>query len=225
MRQCTEEMFLKDVAEHTMQVLHDDGVHRCLRFSKKGSSTAWFDVVTWPGFLAYTGDMGSFVFTRLEDMFEFFRGPESGPLRINPSYWGEKLEAVDSHTHHPGYKEYSEERLRENIEDHVARLIDEHEGPYDADEEEISASKKSFEKELRFSVESDVLRFLDDGEDRAREALRDFECTIEDKTYTFQDSWEWDCREFTFRYLWCCYALVWAIRQYDTQKQTGVASE
>ena len=28
-----------------------------------------FDIVTWPGYLCYSGDMGCFVFTRLPDMF------------------------------------------------------------------------------------------------------------------------------------------------------------
>ena len=218
MREVTEEMFLKDVGSHTMEVLLDNGVHRCLRFRDNGSSVNWFDVVTWPGFLAYTGDMGSFVFTRLEDMFEFFRGPDSGLLKINLSYWSEKLEAVDSHTYHPGAKEYSEDRLRERIEEHIIEWVDDHDGPYDADEVEIASSKKALETELRFAVEGDVLRYLDDGEDRAREAVRDFECTIAEKTYTFQDSWEWDCREYTGRFIWCCYALVWAIRQYDAAK-------
>jgi hypothetical protein len=45
-----------------------------------------FDILTWSGHLCYTGDMGTYVFARIEDMFDFFRG-----RRINPQYWGEKV--------------------------------------------------------------------------------------------------------------------------------------
>lgn len=72
----TVERFLQDVADHKMTVVMDNGVYRHLRFANSDSKLAfnqWFDIVTWPGFLAYSGDMGCFVFSRLKDMFEFFR--------------------------------------------------------------------------------------------------------------------------------------------------------
>ena len=34
----------------------------------------------------------------------------------------------------------------------------------------------------------------------------------------FYDFWETDLEEYTFRYLWCLYAIVWGITQYDKQK-------
>ena len=70
---CPEAIFLRDVAEHEMIVVRDDGVHRHIRFKKPGTSCMHFDLITWPGYLCYTGDMGTYVFSRLTDMFEFFR--------------------------------------------------------------------------------------------------------------------------------------------------------
>ena len=67
-----KDVFLKDVAHHSMVVVRDDGVHRHLIFSNNGSFIYRFEIITWPGYLAYVGDMGSFVFTRIEDMFSFF---------------------------------------------------------------------------------------------------------------------------------------------------------
>lgn len=205
MRACTEEMFLKDVASHEMNVLLDNGIHRCLRFKQPGSSNMWFDVVTWPGFLAYTGDMGSFVFTRLEDMFQFFRSRD-GKLAINLSYWSEKLEAVDSHCHTPGHKQYSEEKLKGLIDEHVSGWIDDNE------------LSKDDATTLRLAVKEDVLRYLDDSEGDSINAVRNFSCEIDGHKFEFQDSWEWDCREYTFRFIWCCYAIVWAINKYDDSK-------
>ena len=86
-------IFLRDTAEHRVEILHDDGVYRLLRCRKPKTMAYGFDIVTWPGHLAISGDMGSGLFARLPDMFEFFRQPDDGPLRINPDYWHEKLEA------------------------------------------------------------------------------------------------------------------------------------
>lgn len=53
-------------------------------------------------YLCYTGDMGTYVFQRLTDMFEFFRTDREykkrngGKLAVNLSYWGEKLQATPS---------------------------------------------------------------------------------------------------------------------------------
>src|ERR1035438_10338294 len=67
------ESFLADVAEHAMAVMQDNGVYRHLRFRKPGSSNMWFDLITWPGSLVISGDMGTWAFSRVEDMFAFFR--------------------------------------------------------------------------------------------------------------------------------------------------------
>lgn len=87
-----QERFQADTAKHAMTVLHDDGLYRHLRFRRPDTSIYWFDVITWPGNLTIRGDMGTFVFTRLDDMFEFFRSGTG----INPGYWGEKVTAGET---------------------------------------------------------------------------------------------------------------------------------
>jgi hypothetical protein len=98
-----ESEFLNDVASHRMIVIRNDGVNRHIRFKRPQSGTFWLDLITWPGTLCIDGDMGTYVFRRLEDMFEFFRtdrtcGEKDGrTLFINPGYWGEKLQSVPIH--------------------------------------------------------------------------------------------------------------------------------
>lgn len=92
---CSIERFSKDTATHEMTVLRDDGVYRHLRFKGPGSSAYCFDLVTWTGHLAITGDMGANMFCRLDDMFEFFRTDRlHGGHTINPGYWSEKLQCA-----------------------------------------------------------------------------------------------------------------------------------
>jgi hypothetical protein len=195
-----EEQFLNDVSNHVMTIVRDDGVHRHLHFAKPGSGDMHFDIVTYPGYLVYSGDMGCYVFSRLRDMFEFFRTrPRDEPERlfINLSYWAEKLEATDKPD---GHLEYSADLLRER----VTEILD-----------DIEA-----DQELRDEVEEYVLAYADDGEVRARDALDQFE---HNGRRVFTDTWEWDLTEYTFRFVWCCYALAWAIKQYDAVKAKAVA--
>ena len=107
--------FLKDVKSHTMSVEMDNGVHRSLKFSRDNSSTYYFRINTWPGHLCISGDMGTYVFARLPDMFEFFRGDE---LRINEGYWAEKLQSISCFGSKEGrVKEYDEDATIANIKE------------------------------------------------------------------------------------------------------------
>lgn len=81
---------LIDTAHHRLEILRDDGVYRHLRMQQPGTSFYYYDIITWPGYLTVTGDMGTWTFSRTRDMFRFF-GAWDG--QINTGYWSEKLEA------------------------------------------------------------------------------------------------------------------------------------
>lgn len=215
MREITEEVFLKDVANHAMTVLKDAKIYRHLRFANRDqhSWNQWFEIVTWPGTLAYNGDMGTFVFSRLEDMFEFFRvrpADEKTQLHINLGYWAEKLQAVDRDHRNNSEMAYSEDIFKERVEEHIAEWIDE----YGLTDDE--------QKELRSVIADDVLSPAQDGEHAAHEALRNFVCEINGHRFEFSDTWEWNLREYTLRFVWCCYAIAWGINQYDAAKSEPV---
>lgn len=86
-----------------MEILHDDGLYRHLRFKAPGTWIYGYDLVTWPGYLAINGDLVSgYTFSRLPDMLRFFA---SGP-DINPEYWSEK---ITNHAARAATREYEEE--------------------------------------------------------------------------------------------------------------------
>jgi hypothetical protein len=184
----SKEQFLKDVAEHQMQILHYDGVRRHIRFKRPGTGCYYFDLVTWPGALCYTGDMGTYVFSRLEDMFEFFRVDRRNGVEINPSYWAEKCISIDR----SGLTEFSPDRLHERVSEWL-------------DEAEAS-------QDLRDDVACSVLSA--ESLEEAHRKLYEFE----HDGISFQDSWEWDLTRWTFRFIWCCRALAWGIEQFDKQQ-------
>lgn len=203
--ECTEELFLRDVALHQMTVIRDDGANRHIRFKKPDSSDMYFDLITWPGSLCYTGDMGTFVFQRLEDMFQFFRTdrdhgqPEKGKtLFINTGYWGEKCVAVDSVG---GIRKYSPDLFREVIQE------------WQAEQEDLNEKEKAA---LAITVEGDLLDYADEGEEMVRSQVDGFGFICDDGSrLTITDFWEHTLTAKTFRFVWCCYALAWGIKVYD----------
>ena len=194
------DQFTADIAGHQMQVIRDDGVHRHLRFKRANTMCMHFDLLTWPGYLCYTGDMGTYVFRRLEDMFQFFRrGEDRGLFRIDLRYWAEKLEASDKGE---GVREWSEKKFRAEVRDYFDQHTD--------DEEDWSEQRKAA---LWQEIDEQVCAAAEDSEHHAWVALWEFE----HDGLRFQD-WERDCKVWTHRFRWCCHALAWAIDAYDAQK-------
>lgn len=197
MSECTEQQFISDIAKHQMHILRDEGVYRHLRFKALGTGIMQFDLITWPGSLCYTGDMGSYLFQRTEDMFRFFRADQirtsprmARTLFINPGYWSEKLQAVDRGD---GFETYSPDRFRRVINERL---------------DDVGASDS-----LRADVEDGVLCHADDGEYAARQAVEEYN----NDHFQFSGFWEERLQDYTYRFIWCCYALAWGIKEYDKE--------
>jgi hypothetical protein len=159
-----------------------------------------------PGVLAINGDCGGYMFSRVEDMFEFFRarsGWNGGT--INPQYWAEKLRGTSQ------VKDYSESKFRRLVAEHVGWHEDEYPG-------------------LRTAVKRRVLDEDLSFEENAREALRDFVhgkppvWPEPDRRFRFEDTWEWDLTDWSYHYLWSCHAIQWGIDQYDAHKAAQLAA-
>lgn len=196
---CTKESFLKDVENHSLSVLGDNDLYRHIKLSHGGSQCMQFDLITWPGYLCYTGDMGTFVFSRSPDMFGFFRNDRD---EINLSYWSEKLNAVDSDgcDRSGAAKEYSSVKFKEAVRKFIM-------------DDEVS-------DEISEELEAGILRDCESFNDvnAAYTAIFDFESS--DGKFTFQD-FEYDITEYTHRFVWCCHAILWGIKKYDASKISG----
>lgn len=197
-----EERFLRDIENHKLRVLRDEGVYRHIRFSKPDSSDQFFDLITWPNHLCYTGDMGTYVFSRLYDMFDFFRSENLARAgekipKINPGYWSEKTEAVCR----DGVREYCPDLFKSKVLAWV-------------DSFELTSAQMN-------DLQVQVLSYAEDGEEAARQAAYEFTITNDDgqEEEVFTDFFEVSCSKFTFRYLWGCYAIAWGIRQYENHKE------
>jgi hypothetical protein len=194
MKQMTVEQFLFDVKLHVMTVRQDNERYRHLLFkSPKDSWNMWFEIVTWPNSLMINGDMGAWSFSRVEDMFMFFR---SDKLDINASYWAEKI-ISESRFGGPSER-FDMDTYKENV---LSRL----------DGYELYDSQ--FKKQIIEALNDEVFRD-DSDESTARRDLVDFK----HGAFQFTESWEINGKAYTYHFLWCLYAIVWGIQQYDAAK-------
>lgn len=202
----TLDRFMRDVGQHKMEIIRDDGVHRHLRFRAPGCSAYWFDILTWPGALCIDGDCGSHVFRRLTDMFEFFRatprdGEEPGTY-INAGYWSEKVVSGGK-----GYDKGLEEFVPEIFRSEIVRQYRD----YFRDSGQFTEAKEGFQQ-----LREEVLGMADDGEHVAMSAAYHFQ--IENTRHRpFEDISTSAFKQYTWHFIWCLRAIAWAIHQYDSR--------
>jgi len=198
--------FDKEIPDHEMKIHLDNGLYRHIHYQKPGTGVQYFSITTFPHHLCISGDMGTYVFSRVEDMFKFFRN--DGNI-INPSYWGEKLKSISTFG---GYEKFNVDEFKEQVE-----------FSFNGFREDIDDS------ELADKIWADIkARVVDpanddgDGWETMRSAMEYKYVDIDDGTEIgniFQDFGETGCNRYTHNYIWCLWAIVHAIKMYDEFKR------
>lgn len=213
----TEEKFLDDVKNHKMSIVCDNGINRNIIFKRPDSSTYYFQLTTWNNHLCISGDMGTYVFERCQDMFAFFRMDKNDfnfkqdkKLQINAGYWHEKLQAEGKHFKS---EEFSEELFIQQLKSLLEDFCDGN----DIDEEgkqeiwgaiESDASNIStIEEAVDFINQPDWVESHEENQEAFAEYLQS-----EPDFGGFED--------YTHHFIWCLYAIVWGIKQYDEYKES-----
>jgi hypothetical protein len=233
--------FASDTAAHEMVVLHDDGLYRHLAFREPSHGFYWFELITTPDQLVFSGDGNSYVFRRDEDMFRFFRSGiwRDGTRHINPGYWSEKLtsgrEAATA---------YSEKLFAEEVAEALAAVEDDYPGV-------TAAWAEHVESEFNCEYEEEARRALSEfrfGEaylakcrecawesedesytatamkasDHLKQAGDKHSAPVRDLTFDFSDMDEVQFQDFEWWFLWACQAIVWGIGRYDRVSRYGL---
>ncbi|HAJ0019490.1 TPA: hypothetical protein HL358_15345 [Escherichia coli] len=198
--------FIRNVSRHHMSIERDDGLYRHLRFKSSGTNTYYFDLVTWPGYLTVTGDMGTWTFSRITDMFEFFSSEHFGrreSFLINPGYWAEKFEAgagggrFDS----PCY-EFDDEGFDEGLQQWLAAYLEDCDNE---DDRELAIETVRELKGNRFREQNDAYYAVESA-------------TWPDNVSAWDFMDGMSLQRYSHHYLWICLAIVWGIERYRTSK-------
>ncbi|WOA52521.1 hypothetical protein [Dickeya solani] len=192
-----KDRLLENVGRHEMTIHRDDGMYRHIQFSQPGTSCYRFDLVTWPGYLCVTGDMGCWTFSRIADMFEFFNdGIGRG---INPGYWSEKLQAGAGSAYRQLCFEWDRDAFIKALREWHKNWLDE-----------------GRDEDVKVDVE-DALSTVEENADDAYAAWRSLEDADLPEFYVY-DFMEGGFERYTTHYLWICYAIVWGIQRYNESK-------
>lgn len=181
-----KERIVNDLKDHAITILHQHGLYRHYRCQKPGTWVLGFDVVTWPGSLCYTGDMGEYLYQRTDDMIAFMRGSA-----MSYSYVAEKCVAHDGRL-----KEWSEERFREVLAERLAESAEDG-GEFTVVRHGGSVKESVAEKIVEIEQEYGNYQSRHDAEK------------------AMYESGLWDgadmpsCEVWTVHFLWCLHALDW----------------
>lgn len=240
--------FLENTVDHEMSIIRDDGLYRHLRFmrseeaGKDGWRSAYFyDLITWPGYLAIVGDAGDYLFSRIRDMFEFFELDRGG---INPDYWAEKLRGPGRHDE--ASRNFSPDKFRACVLEWQRQVVEDGELGYIPDERtgtgparevlayldevEFDCSEADIERVLAFREEVSWKLLGEDpwSEEDARRRLSEFSFSFERwsrrERLHVEEPWGWDFREWDGTFLWCCWAIATGIERYRAATREAVAA-
>lgn len=194
--------FNDDTAEHVMTTLHEEGLYRHLRFQTPGTGFTWFDILTWPGNLTITGDMGTYTFARIEDMFKFFTG------HINNGYWAEKE------------KTRGRSELKEHDGDEFKSWIvqDFWDTSRDMDAADVTAWWTAIRENVWHSYHS--TEYLEGCHD----AIKDIEREGAPKDH-YTDLWDKDWTRYPWHLEYCMASIVAGIRTYNAVKKSEFLAE
>ena len=199
--QQSEIRFRDDVKCHKATVIRDDnGVNRHVRYQRPGSWAYGFDIITWPGHLCITGDCGTYVFQRVYDMFNFFTS-ESKQYPINTGYWSEKLLSADIKG---GVKQFSEKAFSDAVHYNFVKFAKDDCGRHTP--EQI--------RELWADIK-EIMR--SEGEHESVRSVMEYER----HGFSFEEFWEHNLTEYTFRFMWNLNAIVWGIKKYNKLEMEG----
>lgn len=114
--------FCEQTQNHHLIVLQDSSLYRHLRVQAPGTRMWSWDITTWPGHLATSGDIADgHMFAREPDMLEFFSNAgrvnyySDGAPSIDVRYWAEKLCGGRSHE----VKKYDPDVFLELVREHL----------------------------------------------------------------------------------------------------------
>ena len=182
-----------DLKDHIVTLLHSDGMYRHWRCARPGSWSMAFSIVTWPGSLCFTGDMGEYLFQRTEDMVSFIQRS-----CMSYDYVAGKCVASKGEL-----KEFREEIFREVLKERIRDGLQRDKGG--------KFAKSTFTVHYTGRKEEKSVK------DAVREILSEYEsyCDPHDALRAMYDSGLWNgadlplCKDYTVGFLWCLHAIKW----------------
>ena len=211
--------FLEDVKDHELKISLDQGAHRHLTFKQNNSYNMHYHITTWPGYLCISGDMGCFVFSRMHDMFEFFRGinTQEGVPGVPFSYWAEKLDATDNRSRTGILEDNVDAYKQMLLETYLRDIREGNFSVYASNNVDARAGRRRGYEEIK-----ELCKEIEEcpGTESRVTLIYNFSSS---NGYSFDEFPYKSCQNYTFHFIWCCFAIVKAIEEYDKLQSAQAA--
>ncbi|MCS3433673.1 hypothetical protein [Klebsiella sp. BIGb0407] len=211
----TDTRFLLDTANHRLEIIRDDGLYRHLRMKEPDTSCYYYDVVTWPGYLTVTGDMGTWTFSRIADMFRFFGGWEGG---INTCYWSEKLEAgAGCSARNLLAQDYDHDAFCKSLKESLSEYLEDSEGDESEDDDwDDDDDTPDSDKAIVREIVRDLCRAEFSNDWEAYQAVYNADWPERFSAWDLCDGLTF--KTYTSHFRWILFAITWAISKYHNTK-------
>ena len=185
----------KAFANHVVTVELEQGLYRHYRCAKPGTGTYAFHIVTFPGRLIVSGDIGNMAWSRCPDMLEWAAGAIGSTGYFAEKTWG-SIEV----------REWSEDACREVVEQEHKDHIDDQAV---TNTEGRSVAEVAKDTEKANEIRDRLLRRIDDGEHAFATAY-------------YESDWYGgdfpNVSQYTAEFLWCREAVRWFLKSYKPKE-------
>ena len=189
-----------ETRDHELVTLHDSGPYRHLRLQGSRTSDYWFEVTTWPDYIAVNGSMGSFIFRMGgNDVFD----SSSAGAKREPIVLAALARAVDRNR---GLREYDMEAFAQAVLSYVV------------------TQTAALPLGDRQAIVDDVLarvilteEFATQCEEGAREAIASYDGHL---GFQFAPDVEWDFSDYSAALTWSAHALDLVVKTYRDRATT-----
>lgn len=210
--------FTNDIADHQITIEECGPLPFRSILARRHRNDGWdscyhFRVITFPGGLLYTGDMGTYVFQRCWDMFQWWP-PKYGDA-FDFRYIAEKCLGANKCD---SIKQYSRDKARATIDEMIAEHRAEHEKPEDWDDEE--------DGEWTETVNEAYIEALIEVRDHSHEFsnseynIQEFYRLLYDVPGLYDVCEVPTPSEYSLRFVWCCHAVRWLIDKVTEQENS-----
>ncbi|MDE2102420.1 MAG: hypothetical protein KGL39_34560 [Patescibacteria group bacterium] len=181
------ESIARNMAKHVVTVRRIDGLYRHYRCQNPMTWNFGFDIVTWPGYLCFAGDLGEYVFQRVPDMIDFM-GKVCRSNPIDYRYAAEKCRASRW-----DLKEFSEQRFRSVLRERLR------EGRY--------CDVFTYGGKERIDVKEKLREIASEFEEHNKDP------SVAVRAMYESDLWDGtdlpNCQTWTFQFVLCIHAIRW----------------
>lgn len=215
--------FQQDTKNHVLTVFQDTGLYRNMRWASPTTGVYSVTVTTWPDRLCITGDMGDWVFSRLNDMFVFFRRPDNS-YTIDYTYFAEKCTSADTSSE---LWKFSPNAALEFVYDVLDQVIEDkdcygEDGCYGG----VVGKEAIDEARERLKDSFYYLRSFDEMYRVWENAFDDESNDLYEKTlYALSENGDYpNLRELSTRFKWICRAIIEVIKAYDKRPSLDIVT-